>query len=93
MRAFHLALIALTCLLLSQCTVARGPGWTYTSLGTDTKGLNMSAQGLIAADQNQSKSVQHGAQAIKDTVRLNGMFNLGSSAIKELGNVSNDLIK
>jgi len=87
------ALLCFVSLILSNCVAARGPGWTYTSLGTDTKGLNMSAQGLIAADQNQSKSVQHGAQAIKDTVRLKGMFNLGSSAIKELGNVSNDLIK
>jgi hypothetical protein len=50
MRTFHLALIALTCLLLSQCTVARGTGWTYASVGADAGKVEVRPDTLTITD-------------------------------------------
>jgi hypothetical protein len=90
-----LRLLALGCvgILLTSCVAARGEGWTYASLGTDSVGLSVTATGLSAANINQSESVKHGVQAMKDITRIKGLMGLGGAAIKEMGDIGNSLVK
>lgn len=62
-----IALLLLPCALLSGCVNAYGDGthWAYGSVGTDVTGLDISAHGLKAAEQNQTKALHDVTSAAK----------------------------
>ena len=91
MRTFHLALIALNCLLLSQCTIARGTGWTYASVGADAAKVQVQNDTLTITDLKQSDGLKHGTQALKDITRLQAMFGLGETLLNKTPSIINSV--
>jgi len=91
MRTFHLALIALTCLLLSQCTVARGTGWTYASVGADAGKVEVRPDTLTITDLKQSDGLKHGTGALENITRLQAMFGLGETLLNKTPSIINSV--
>lgn len=87
-----LILCALLCAICVSCIHYKGAdGTSLTMLGTNAE--TVSAGGLSMSTVNQSDSIKHGADTIRDVTRLKGWFGIGNTAVGELGNAADQLIK
>ena len=83
--------LALLTFLLCQCTVARGTGWTYASLGADAGKVKVRNDTLSITDLKQADGLKHGTQALKDITRLKAMFGLGETLLNKTPGIINSV--
>ena len=88
-------LLVLMFLMGSQtaCVAARGQGWVYSSLGTDTTGLTVSASGMSAASAIQSTGVEKAGAALVKNTMIGGIMKIGNTAADAAGDAVMKVIK
>lgn len=91
MNMLHFAFLTFVCLALCQCTVARGTGWTYASVGADAGKVEVQNDTLTITDLKQSDGLKHGTQALKDITRLQAMFGLGETLLNKTPGIINSV--
>lgn len=86
----------LAVVMLSSCVNAKGPGWSFTAVGTDADDLDMSATGLKAQKLRNSPALKHIKDGVTDIARIvgtNKLIQSGIDATKSLGTSTINAIK
>ncbi len=93
MRPPKIILSLLCVLCLSNCLAVKGEGYAGIVIGSDLKGLDMSASGTRVESMEQSPAIKHGADTLRDVTRLRGWFRLGNAALTEGVKIGKDLVQ
>jgi hypothetical protein len=72
-------------------TTPDGGKTSLTAVGTNA--TRLAAGGFSADGVNQSESVKHAGDTMLGVTKLKGYFGLGNTAVRELGDVTDQLIK
>jgi hypothetical protein len=88
-----LLIVCVTLASQTSCVAARGEGWTYASLGTDSSGLAVTAAGMSAASMVQSTGVEKAGAGIVRNTMIGGLMRIGNTAVDAAGDAALKAIK